>query len=187
MFRYDYKKNHFAKDLAAIIIKHSLFEKSFSVSRFHTMSLSILNDLKVKPMGFSDTLEIESFDTVIAYDGVNPIGIVIFERYKKTLETNQKFTHKQNKAQYTMLGFVGTYVMPEYRKKGIASKLLETLYSFIASEYSSTKEHIFMISAVDRTYKIIKHMVHKIFISQSPGNNTAWKRHAKDVLTYHQF
>lgn len=86
-----------------------------------------------------------------------------------------------------MLGFVGTYVMPEYRKKGIASKLLETLYSFIASECSSTKEHIFMISAVDRTYKIIKHMFHKIFISQSPGNNTAWKRHAKDVLTYHQF
>lgn len=180
---YVFNDNQNIEELQKLIKKYSLFEKTYHNSRFKLiMEYDFKEELSVYgSYGNYDSMKVKSFSTVIGYNQYgNAVSLLILERYH---DNKRYFILNKKKHFYKAEGFMGLYVKPRYRKKGIANEMVKL---FNANSASDTKT-IRLMCGVQKCNEIISNHLSNFVITSSPNNIQVWKEKAKSYLNYYQF
>lgn len=182
---FEYIPNIDIAALAKLIEENSLYESNYSSSRFKYFTEIESYIEEVIPYGWhNESIKISCFSVVVAYNGKTAIGILVLEHYNYLKGNIIKFTHNKNKKSFSMLGFVGIYVKPEFRKIGIAREMASVLNdSFKSIKNPNSFEHLNLISAVGNAAHIVEKYVDNISFTRSPYNNHCWKDDAKQIFS----
>jgi len=182
---FEYIPNINILELARLIKENSLYESSYSSSRFKYFTDIEDCSEEVVPYGWhNESIKISSFSVILTYNGKTAIGILIFEHYNYLKGNTIKFTHNKMKKSFSMLGFVGIYVKPEFRGIGIAREMTSVLNgSFKNIKNPNSFEHLNLISAVGNAAHIVEKYVENISFTRSPYNNHCWKDDSKHIFS----
>lgn len=182
---FEYIPNIDISALAKLIKGNTLYESSYSSSRFKYFTEIESYIEEVIPYGWhNDSVKISGFSVVLAYNGKTAIGILIFEHYNYLKGNTIKFTHNKIKKSFSMLGFVGIYVKPEFRGIGIAREMASVLNdSFKNIKKNNSFDHLNLISAVGNAAHIVEKYVENISFTRSPYNNHCWKDDSKQIFS----
>ena len=184
MFTFKYTREQNPIRLANLIKRHKLFEKSHRCSRFEMLSLFLPDGEKVKAIG-SDSIFVESYSTVVCYHDKKPVGILIFEHYDipKTLKTS--FIVGGRKRNHIMLGLMGLYVKPEFRKRCVATQMTSLFNKEFCLNLVSDNQVVYQMVATGSSHDLADHYMPNLQISDS-FNSSVWKAEAKNYFTYSQ-
>lgn len=179
---YNYFENIDIYELKKIIKKYSLFEKTYFNSRFKKIIDYDFENEVFMSYGFIEEflIPIESFTAVIAFNkSNNPVGILLFEKYSISNQKNLA-TISKIKYLYKIEGFIGMYVKPRYRKKGIANELAS-----IFNKRMKREEGVFsFICAVQRSYDISRKNLHNFITTNRSTGPHLWHEEFKDFVKY---
>lgn len=179
---YIFNENQSIDELQKLIKRYSLFEKTYHNSRFKLiMSYDFKEELSSYGSYSDDySMKVKSFSTVVGYnEHGNAVSLLILERYD---EKKRSFMLNKKKHFYRIEGFMGLYVKPRYRKKGIANEMVKILN---INSVSSSKT-IRLMCGVQKCNEIISNHLSNFVITSSPNNIIVWKEKAKSHLNYHQ-
>ena len=154
-------------DISEWALENELFEKKHIQSHFK----AIFNE--------------NSHGKVISYayhsdENNNPVSILIFEHYSPNslFNKNKAFTSYGVKRTYGCIGYMGLYVKPEYRLKGLAKELVlsmrENFLNFI-----NEIDIDFLFIAASSTSSTILNRNQNITVTNAPANQAVWLKQAK--------
>ena len=83
-----------------------------------------------------------------------------------------------------MIGLVGTYVKPEFRKKGVGHSMMIVLNEYLQDMYSSDDTHVHMRAATGKTFDLVQAEMPSFCPVVAPYNANKWKDTAKSWYTY---
>lgn len=184
MFDIKYTEFHDRRKMANLIKRHKLFEKEHRSSRFQNNANDILDGDEVRPMGDVNFIKISHFSTVVCRVDKKPVGLIILENYVVDDKVDPKFTLNNKKRRYTMIGLVGTYVKPEFRKKGVGHSMMIVLNEYLQDMYSSDDTHVHMLAATGKTFDLVQAEMPSFCPVVAPYNANKWKDTAKSWYTY---
>jgi hypothetical protein len=184
MFTFKSKKEHDKKQLANLIKRHKMYEKTHRSSRFQNISNDILYNDPLIAIG-SESILISSFSTVVCYHEKKPVALLIFEHYDIPKSVKNTFSIKKKLKSYHMLGLMGIYVKPEFRNQGIASQLVKMLNEMITSKVNTDKNTVYMIAAMTTSFNLAERYMPTVVPSHNTFNSVFWLDSAKSFLTYY--
>jgi len=113
-------------------------------------------------------------------DNGEPISILVFEHYFPdfTFNKNKPFTSYGKKLTYGCMGYMGLYVKPEYRKKGLAKELVNHMKQYFEEFSKYFNIDFLFIAANDRSNDILRKN-HNRIVTNAPLNANVWKDEAK--------
>jgi GNAT superfamily N-acetyltransferase len=184
MFDIKYTEIHDNRKMANLIKRHKLFEKEHRSSRFENNAFYILEGDEVRPMGDVTFIKVSHFSTVVCRVDKKPVGLLVLEHYIVNDTIDPKFTLNNKKRRYTMIGLVGTYVKPEFRKKGIGHAMMSVLNEQLQDLYVSDDTHVHMLAATGKTFDLVQAEMPSFCPVVAPYNSNKWKDTAKSWYTY---
>lgn len=110
----------------------------------------------------------------------NPVSILVFEHYSPDLSFNKNkpFTSFGKKLTYGCMGYMGLYVKPEYRNKGLAKSLVNHMKHHF-EEFSKDFDINFLFIAANGMSNDILRKNHNRIVTNAPLNANVWKDEAK--------
>jgi GNAT superfamily N-acetyltransferase len=79
------------------------------------------------------------------------------------------------------------YVKPEFRKKGIASKMVNIFEEHLTPTISFDDNVVYMVSSRGDSTKILRKNLKVFTTSRNDGNISVWRDEAKDYVRYNSF
>ena len=184
MFDIKYTEVHDNHKMANLIKRHKLFEREHRSSRFQNNAIDILAGDSVRPMGDVNFITISHFSTVVCRIDKKPVGLLILENYVVNNSIDTQFMLNHKKRRYTMLGLVGTYVKPEFRRRGIGRAMMKTLNEQIQDFYMGDESNVYMLAATGKSFDLVQAEMPSFCPVVAPYNSNKWKDTAKSWYTY---
>lgn len=158
-----------------MLAENNLYEIGHKNSVFKSL-------LKIDKEFFKD----QKMSTVIAYDNNKPIGFILFEHYDKL--DNGNFTFQKIKRYFLTFGSLMMYVKPEYRKRGIACKmvgLFEEKYKVYVKNNFQIIDQFAIINASGDAHSILCRTLKSFVPSYTGRNDSKNKQDLISILQYH--
>lgn len=184
MFDIKYTEVHDNHKMANLIKRHKLFEREHRSSRFENNATDILAGDAVRPMGDVNFIEISHFSTVVCRIDKKPVGLLILEHYMVNNSIDTQFMLNHKKRRYTMMGLVGTYVKPEFRRRGIGHAMMKVLNEQLQDFYIGDESHVYMLAATGKSFDLVHAEMPSFCPVVAPYNSNKWKDTAKSWYTY---
>lgn len=184
MFDIKYTEFHDMRKMASLIKRYKLFEKEHRSSRFENNANDILAGDEIRPMGDVNFIKISHFSTVVCRVDKKPVGLLVLEHYivADTIDSSFMLNHK--KRRYTMIGLVGTYVKPTFRKRGIGHAMMNLLNEHLQDFHVSDDTHVPMLAATGKSFDLVHSKMPSFCPVVAPYNSNKWKDTAKSWYTY---
>ena len=157
-----------------ILKEHEMFEKKYQYSTFKW-------DLKKSKEKFKE----RKMTTFIAFDKDKPVAYIRFDHEN---QNQNQFQYKYIKRKFSTLGMLMIYVKPEYRKNGLASKMISMFESELLNyyQYNGGKlDRYILINGVDLAFDLLEKNL-KIFTpSHTFGNFSKNKQDLKGRIQFY--
>lgn len=158
------------------LLQEGMFEKSHKNSYFLKLYQTPSDEIQGK------------YTTSMAFNSRNELmAVLIFEHINHDLS---QFQFKGQKIKFQTIGRLMIYVKPEFRKNGIAQKLIlnfnEKLKNFIKSNYSQTNDIFFVVNALQKAYSLSVPYLSEFVISETFNNFHVNKDSVKSSIYYHR-
>lgn len=184
MAAFIFTEHHENHSLGRLIHCHGLYEHTHTVSRFKSISTDLIAGNTISIMGDPSCLKISHFSTVVCKVDDRPIGLLIFENYSVDSSVKTSFIVNKKKRCHTMLGFIGTYVVPEFRNQGIARQMMDVFNHHIESKFKTNERHVYMLCAMGKSFDIAESACERFLTVSSPYNLKFWKQKARNFFIY---
>lgn len=184
MFDIKYTEVHDNLKMAKLIKRHKLFEREHRSSRFENNATDILAGDTIRPMGDVNFIEISHFSTVVCRIDKKPVGLLVLEHYVINNSIDTQFMLNHKKRRYTMLGLVGTYVKPEFRRRGIGHAMMNALNEQLQDFYMGDESQVYMLAATGKSFDLVQAEMPSFCPVVAPYNSNKWKDTAKSWYTY---
>lgn len=148
-------------------LKHKLYESSHKNSHFKSIFEKSAKENIVSVAYHLDKNE-------------EPVSILVFEHYSPdfSFNKNKPFTSYGNKLTYGCMGYMGLYVKPEHRNKGLAKELVYQMKEHFEKFSNDFDINFLFIAANDMSHDILR-KYHNRIVTNSPLNANVWKDEAK--------
>lgn len=171
-FKLDFETGFY--DNFDILKEHNMFEKKYKYSTFKF-------DLQKNKEKFKERV----MTTLIAYDNEIPIAWIRFDHEEKN---SNQFQYKYIKRKFTALGMFIIYVKPEYRQKGLASKMISMFELELLKYYQCKQGEIdqyIVINGVDLAFDLLEKNLKFFTPSNTFGNFSKNKQDLKGRIQFY--
>jgi hypothetical protein len=188
---YDFVSDVDFNYLSQLIEENSLYEDCFENSRFLSLVSKMKEKKAIHPMSpfIKNLFSIQKISIVVAKINNTIVGISVFEHYNKTIKEkiNEYFIFNKKKYQYSVLGFFGFYVKPQFRNNGIARNMVKVFEKFLVPTMSFDDNIVYIIASRGNSTTILNKYLKALTVSRSDGNLAVWRDDAKNYVKYNSF
>jgi len=156
-----------------VLKEHKMFEQKYQYSTFKF-------DLRKNKERFKD----KNISTLICLDNNKPIAWIRFDHEEKN---NNSFQFNYVKRNFSTLGMFMIYVLPEYRNKGLASKMTKMFEEELLQYYQANNINLnkyYLINAVDLAYDLLEKNLQYFIPSHTFGNFNKNKQDLKGHIRF---